>query len=603
MASSAQARGGASTRQLHAWMSAVADVVRAVNAAEPLDELLGRVAEQVCRLVGFDYCAVMLPDDAGEWLAARGSHGLPAEYVDELNRSHALVVDPDGPEADTLAARAFREAVTLTVPDVHRDRRHGSTRRRAIAQGFRALLAAPLPSATGPAGVIVAYSRVAREFTPAEIDMVELLAQHSTLALETTQLRAVQQDTIAELETKREVLEWAEAQHRSLMQLLLDEAGLPRLAESLAGALRCSITIEDVDGTVLAVAPAGTAVPAPGAAARRRRLIRAALESLRERYEVVPVAPTRRDAGHSWVAPVVISGQLVGRLWGTGLTAAPEPAQRRAIERFALVVAVELLKRRYRVDTENRIAGDLVTELLRTDPSPVPDVLRERAAALGCDLDREQVLAVVAVDRAPDQLTDLVRLAAATPPRPLVGTYEGALVVLLPASPDPLAALTRVHERIAGSGRVTTVLGPTVTGCGYAGAFSVAAGAAALCGAGAGVVDLRDLGLAGYLLRTGTTAQLRVFVDRLLGPIEEQDARRGSQLGETLRGWLAAGCSVPGAAAALTVHPNTVAYRLGSIERLVERNLRATQTRMELQLAVTIRDVQRSTPLGDPPGE
>ena len=402
MASSAQARGGASTRQLHAWMSAVADVVRAVNAAEPLDELLGRVAEQACRLVGFDYCAVMLPDDAGEWLAARGSHGLPAEYVDELNRSHALVVDPDGPEADTLAARAFREAVTLTVPDVHRDRLHGSTRRRAIAQGFRALLAAPLPPATGPAGVIVAYSRVAREFTPAEIDMVELLAQHSTLALETTQLRAVQQDTIAELETKREVLEWAEAQHRSLMQLLLDEAGLPRLAESLAGALRCSITIEDVDGTVLAVAPAGTAVPAPGAAARRRRPIRAALESLRERYEVVPVAPTRRDAGHSWVAPVVISGQLVGRLWGTGLTAAPEPAQRRAIERFALVVAVELPKRRYRVDHRepHRRRSRRPSSSGRTRP-------RCRACCgagggAGPDLDRTQVLAVVAVDRAPD---------------------------------------------------------------------------------------------------------------------------------------------------------------------------------------------------------
>src|SRR4051812_8046972 len=72
----------AETRQLlGAWLTAVADVVRGVNAAEPLDVQLSRIAEQACRLVGFDLCAVMLVDPTGQWLQARGSHGLAAEYV------------------------------------------------------------------------------------------------------------------------------------------------------------------------------------------------------------------------------------------------------------------------------------------------------------------------------------------------------------------------------------------------------------------------------------------------------------------------------------------------------------------------------------------
>ena len=471
----------AETRQLlGAWLTAVADVVRGVNAAEPLEVLLSRIAEQACRLVGFDFCAVMLVDPSGDWLQTRGSHGLSAEYVALLNREHVVVVRP----ADTVAAHAFRGAVTLAVPDILREREYAATRRLAVDQGFRALLAVPLAASTTPRGVLVAYSTVPREFGPAEIELVALLAQHATLALETAELRAAQERTIAELSAKREVLEWAEAQHRRLMQLLLNEAGLQPLAELLAEALNASITIEDVDDTALAVAPAEPHTPVPDAATRKRRPVRPALESLRARYEVVPIRRCGPDGLPAWVAPVVIGGQLVGRLWGTGAPAVPDPAQRRMIERFALVVAVELLKQRNRVDTENRLAGDLVDELLRAGASRSDTVL-ERAAALGHDLAGPQVLAVVAVDRGSGgdagKLADVVR--AATSP-PLVGARDGLLVLILPAEPDPTPTLTRVHELVAARAdapRVATVLGPPVSGLEFADAFSVAAAAVELC--------------------------------------------------------------------------------------------------------------------------
>ena len=597
------------TRQLLGpWLAAVAEVVRGVNAAEPLDVLLSRIAEQACRLVGFDLCAFMLVDPAGSWLTARGSHGLSAEYVAQINREHALVLHPGGADNDTVAARAFREGHTLTVTDVGSAHEYGASRRWALLQGFRALLAVPLRATGAPKGVLVAYSRVAREFDAAEVDLVELLAQHATLALETAELRAAQERTIVELEAKREVLEWAEAQHRRLMQLLLDEAGLQRLAESLSEALHASITIEDLDDTVLAFAPGGRPAPAPDHGARRRRPLRAALESLRARYEVVPIAACGSDGLPAWVAPVVIGGQLVGRLWGTGISAVPDQAQRRVIERFGLVVAVELLKRRDRVETANRLAGDLVDELLRSGAERPSGTVLERAAALGHDLDGTQVLAVISVDRAVDRaaggdvtkFADTVRAAAVAPPRPLVGAQDGLLVVILPAEPDPTPTLARLHELVAvrsGSDRVTTVLGAPVTGLDFGAAFGVAAAAVELCpeeGTG-GVFDLRQLGLAAYLLRTGTTAELRSFADALVLPLEEHDARRRSRLCETVRVWLAEGTSVPAAAKALIVHPNTVAYRLARAEQLIRRDLRTTATRMELQLAFTVRDIQRAS--------
>ena len=431
-------------RLLGAWLTAVADVVRGVNTAVPLDVLLSRIAEQACRLAGFDLCAVMLVDPSGEWLQARGSHGLSAEYVARLNREHALVVRPGAAGSDTVAAHAFRERLTLAVPDVMHEHEYASSRRWAMTQGFRALLAVPLAANAAPHGVLMAYSGVPREFSAAEIELIELLAQHATLALETAELRAAQERTIAELSAKREVLEWAEAQHRRLMQLLLDEAGLQRLAELLAEALNATITIEDVDDAVLAVAPEAAATPAPDAAERKRRPVRAALESLRARYEVVPIRRCGPDGLPAWVAPVVIGGQLVGRLWGTGISAVPDPAQRRMIERFALVVAVELLKQRDRVETASRLAGDLVDELLRTEASRFSGTVLERAAALGHDLGGPQVLAVVATDRHgggdPGKLADAVRAAPGSP-RPLVGARDGLLVLILPAEPDPLPTL------------------------------------------------------------------------------------------------------------------------------------------------------------------
>ena len=58
---------------LRSWMTAVGEITCAVNAAEALAALLGRVARQGCSLIGFEYCAVLLADPAGERLEVAGS--------------------------------------------------------------------------------------------------------------------------------------------------------------------------------------------------------------------------------------------------------------------------------------------------------------------------------------------------------------------------------------------------------------------------------------------------------------------------------------------------------------------------------------------------
>jgi len=605
---------------LRSWMSAVSEIVRSVNAAEPLEKVLTRVAEQACELIGFEFCAVMLADERGECLHIAGCSGLTPDYLAQVSDGGSLRIRPPGPDLDTPAARAYREDRTIVVCDVRTALSYGRLRHLAPTQGYQALLAAPLRGSGDLAGVIVAYSVTARQFTGPELELIELLGGQAAVALETARLRSEQQEVIRELSRAndelrrgRAVLEWAEQQHHQLMQLVLDEAGLPGLVSALASALHASVTVEDIDGRVLASAPAEGYCPPPSPAVRWARTARGALKAQEisgRRYMVArvpgPDAKGRPAAAGpaAWAAPVVVGGELAGRLWVTAPPADPEPVQLRVIERFALVVALLMLQQRHLLDVQSRLSGDLLGDLL-ADGGPVrPRTVLDRAAALGHDLSRPHVLSLLTVEGAVPpavRLPELARAAAEPGPVPLVGPYDGTCVLLLPAEPDPGDALRRVlakaEHAVGRRGTVTVVAGPVAPDlAAYLTAFRVARGAAALRRASGlgGFVDVGRLGLSALLLETGTPDALRRFAATVLRHVEAHEERHGGDLLATLQAWLSAGCSTAAAADALVVHRNTVTYRLSRIEQLTGRSLRDSSVRLELQLALTIREILRA---------
>lgn len=598
------------------------EIARAVNAAEPLDGILTTVAEQACALIGFEFCAVMLAEPDPDRLRVAGSWGLSRDYVDLVSDAGSLLIHPAGPHLDSPAAEAYRAGRTVAVPDVGSAERFGWLRQVAPMQGYRALLAAPLhaPDA-GTLGVIVAYSVAAREFGAPELELIELLADQAALAIETARLRSAQQSVITELsrandelQRSRAVTDWAEQQHRRLMRLVLDEVGLAGLVTALAETLGGSVTVEDRQGKVLARAPESGYRPPPDDAARRRRPVRTALDMLARRNEVVEVSadlrgrPGASAVGHPvgvphgvWVAPVVVGGELAARLWLTDPRVAPEPVERRVIERFALVVALEVLKLQYLVEVEERLSGDLIGDLLRPGGPLNPRGILDRAAALGHDLSGPRVVAVLALDPpgpAP-ALTGILHAATRQAGRPLVGPHEDVQVMLFPDSTDLDETLRGVLAQVE-QGLVertaTIALGPAAAGLAdYGPAFRVARGAVRLRRAAhaGGVVDVRNLGLAALLLEQGTPDALHRFARTLLRPVVAHDTRRGGDLVPTLRVWLAEGCSASATARTLVVHPNTVAYRLAAVEKLIGRSLRRSDTRLDLQLALIVRDVVR----------
>ena len=231
---------------LRSWMSAVSEIVRSVNAAEPLGQVLTRVAVQACELIGFEFCAVMLADEQREYLHIAGCSGLTPDYLAQVKDGRSLRIRPPGPDLDTPAARAYREDRTIVVPDVLQAPSYGRLRHLAPTQGYQALLAAPLHGSGDLAGVIVAYSVAARQFSGPELELIELLGGQAAMALETARLRAEQQEVIRELSRAndemrrgRAVLEWAEQQHRQLMQLVLERGRTARIGQRARVGPRC----------------------------------------------------------------------------------------------------------------------------------------------------------------------------------------------------------------------------------------------------------------------------------------------------------------------------------------------------------------------------
>jgi signal transduction protein with GAF and PtsI domain len=70
---------------LRSWTSAVSEIARAVNAAEPLEEVLNRVAAQARALIGFEFCAVMLADEPRQRLRIAGCSGLNPHYLAQVS--------------------------------------------------------------------------------------------------------------------------------------------------------------------------------------------------------------------------------------------------------------------------------------------------------------------------------------------------------------------------------------------------------------------------------------------------------------------------------------------------------------------------------------
>ncbi|GAA2214965.1 PucR family transcriptional regulator [Nonomuraea monospora] len=100
------------------------------------------------------------------------------------------------------------------------------------------------------------------------------------------------------------------------------------------------------------------------------------------------------------------------------------------------------------------------------------------------------------------------------------------------------------------------------------------------------IMSVADIDSFDLLLASLPTSMRRSFRDHLLGPVEEYDARHGSELLRTLDTFLETCGSWQRTADELYVHVNTLRYRMQRIEELTGRRMSSMRDRTDLYLAL-----------------
>jgi DNA-binding PucR family transcriptional regulator len=85
-------------------------------------------------------------------------------------------------------------------------------------------------------------------------------------------------------------------------------------------------------------------------------------------------------------------------------------------------------------------------------------------------------------------------------------------------------------------------------------------------------------------------AELRGFVDQVLGPLVAYDARHQARLVLTLSTFLAHNGNLQATARELSLHVNSVAYRLQRIQAIAGIDLERSEDRLLAQIALKILD-------------
>ena len=434
---------------------------------------------------------------------------------------------------------------------------------------IRAILGVPLILDGRVIGALLAVHRSVRPFPPDEVSLLTSFAAHAAVALENAQLFADLDAAHRTMTDHTAAVESAALAHDRLTDLLVGGGGIDEVAAVLAEVLGGELGIVGPDDVHLA----GAALDGDQSVAAR---------------ESVATGRTARD-GQRYVAAAQAGTEHVATLvLDVGDRELTQP-ERRTLERGALVTALVILFARTVAETEDRLGGELLADLLNADAEAAP-ALRERARRRHVSLEPPLVVAVAAIDgldRFPARRA-VSRLA--TERRGLAGDHDGRIVLLLPGD-DPLDVGGELAAAVeTAGGRSTVGVAP-----GTPDALTSAYAEARRCvdtlltlGRTGEVSDPAGLGLTRLLLGENGPEQLDTFVTDTLGPLLAYDAARGTSLVGTLEAWFATGGHARDTARVLHVHPNTVAQRLDRVAGLLGADWRHPTRALDLQLALRV---------------
>jgi purine catabolism regulator len=400
----------------------------------------------------------------------------------------------------------------------------------------------------------------------------------------------------------------AAAIHDQLTQLVLQGGNLAAVVDTLAHILQRSVLIESPTSDVLAAAQSG---PVDEARLRvleagrtppdraQRLLKRGIYADLQQKLRPVRLS-AMPDLGWTMervVAPIVVGGEIYGYIWIVEGDHPLTDLDELAVDQAATVAALVLLQERAVHEARQAVQGDFFGRLLELDGEP-DSSLSEQARAVNYRFDQpHQVLFVIGQPQAggtPPQLAARLDAWLHASQTHDLAVLRGRGIALLAeartnAAGEALAArlladLDHPSQPVhIGVGRVSD--GRLTLRRSYEEALE-AAQIAQRMGSSASVLCYWKLGLLDWLYQLSPDQLPGNAYLATIETLAEHDRRTKGDLVRTLEAYLDSGGALAEAAGSLTVHRNTLLYRLGRIGEIIDVDLRDVEQRLNLHVAL-----------------
>lgn len=558
-------------------LSALFDTVADLAELKELDDVLEAIVRRARTLLACDVSYLSLNDDEAGETYMRITQGIHTEEFRNVRL-------PFGAGLGGLVAQTARPYATDDYFADERFRHLRGIDHAVAGEEIRSIMGVPLLIGRRVIGVLYAANHEVRPFAREDIDLMTSFAAHAAIALDNA--RRVEQTAaaLADLKATGELLrrniegvQRAARAHDRLAGVVLRGGGLEDMASELHQVLEEPVQILDAHGAVLASSP-----PDLGMDDVDLDQLHGALE---ENHTVT--------GGGRSVAPVWAGGVPLAAVL---LRSEVDEVNQRILERAAMTAALIMVVRRSVAQTESRLRGDLLVDLLVGRAGA--GSLTARASLLGTDLSRK--LSLLVIDGADPRVRQATGDLAATHSG-LSAEVEDRMVLMMPDSDAletgrhivQLAGRSRTGARRT-VGRVLPTVGVAgpVTGVeGVRSAYQEATRcleALLALGRRGDVADSGSLGFVGLLLGKGDPADQ---VSAVLGPVLDYDRDRGTDLVQTLETWLGQDRHLGRSGEELHLHPNTVTQRLDRVGRLLGDGWQSPERLLEVSLALRLRRV------------
>jgi sugar diacid utilization regulator/uncharacterized protein YggU (UPF0235/DUF167 family) len=436
-----------------------------------------------------------------------------------------------------------------------------------------------LSSAHGPSGYLV----VGAEEPPDEGQrfLLQLLAQQAGVALSNVRLLTREREQAAELRAANLALARSIEVHQTLTQVALRGEGQDGIAQAVHKLTGRAVAIEDRFGNLRAWAGAGRPDPYPKAGPDERDRFLSRI--------VAAGRPIRSGEHLSSVA--LLGGVPVGVLVLQDTDGTAGDAEHMAVEHASTVLAMEIARMQSVAETDAHLRANLVLALI-AGTGPDDTAMLNRAQVLGYDLGRPHRVLIIEAARGKDDIDLLLHAVSRAGRQVRIGSLLAPRlrdVVVLADTDTPWEEFRQT---------VATGLQGAISRMGVGGRYThtvdlprsyreaqLALQIQKTIGGPEQATVFGDLGVYQLLATSDDVSAIEEFVHRWLGPLTDYDIVHGTQLVLTLSEYLDHGGSYNASATALSVHRNTLKYRLRRIRDVSGYDLSEPDIMFNLQLA------------------